>query len=267
MAPDKTTNELLSLTLEVRRNQTSAEPLTAHERQQVILTLPDLLPGKVSYRASLEDRDVHVKARVWIEVLGDRSGEFELGFTYDSTTGRKKLTWAQQDAGPRLVQTLRTQMTDALKVAGWVEIRAGFWRHSSFMEVSASEPVREMASGLPDSIPSDLATQDEQIREPRANWRRPIAGAQAPGTVHPISVYGRSDGSAPAYIRREKARLITFVCVVCGTEVTEYRYHGFKPHYCSEACHQKASELQNEARVAKQREKRQRLAQQKQRNT
>lgn len=94
----------------------------------------------------------------------------------------------------------------------------------------------------------------EEGAKPRKNWNRPIAGPQQPGASHPVVVYGNS--SEQAYNRRSKAKPVTFTCVVCGNVKTEYRYPGFKPKYCSDACSNQAAEERNEQRVAQQREKR-----------
>jgi hypothetical protein len=90
---------------------------------------------------------------------------------------------------------------------------------------------------------------------PRNNWKRPIAGPQQPGASHQVTIYGNS--SEPAYRRRSEAKPVTFTCVVCGQEQTEYRYPGFKPKYCSGACSNQAAEERNKRRIAQQREKRQ----------
>jgi hypothetical protein len=94
----------------------------------------------------------------------------------------------------------------------------------------------------------------EEEAKPRNNWNRPIAGPQQPGTSHLVGVYGNS--SQQAYSRRSEAKPVTFMCVVCGTTKTEYRYPGFKPRYCSDTCSNQAAEERNEQRVAQQREKR-----------
>ena len=89
----------------------------------------------------------------------------------------------------------------------------------------------------------------------RSNWQRPIAGAQRPGATKTVAVYGNS--REPAYQRRSEAKPVTFTCIVCGREVTEFRYVGFKPKYCGENCRGQAVEKREQERVRKQREKRQ----------
>lgn len=96
---------------------------------------------------------------------------------------------------------------------------------------------------------------EEEKKLPRNNWDRKIAGPQQPGAAKQVPVFGNS--SEPAYSRRSEARLITFCCVVCTKEQTEYRYPGFTPKYCGQGCANQAAAERNERRVAQQREKRQ----------
>ncbi len=77
-----------------------------------------------------------------------------------------------------------------------------------------------------------------------------------------ISVYGDKHASrtVPAYLRQVSTRPVTFTCEMCKQTVTQQRYPGPTPKYCSEVCAQNAVEARNEERVRKQREKRQMLA-------
>ncbi len=88
----------------------------------------------------------------------------------------------------------------------------------------------------------------------RSNWQRPIAGPQSPGTSKQVAVFGSSPNVA--YQRRSEGRPVTFTCILCGKEQTEYRYPGFLPKYCGDSCSQQAAEERNARRVAQQREKR-----------
>jgi len=88
----------------------------------------------------------------------------------------------------------------------------------------------------------------------RSNWQRPIAGPQRPGASKQVAIYGSSPNLA--YQRRAFARPVTFTCIICGQEKTEYRYPGFHPKYCGDACSAQAAEERNEKRVVQQREKR-----------
>lgn len=94
----------------------------------------------------------------------------------------------------------------------------------------------------------------EEGQKKRSNWERPIAGPQQPDASKEIAVYGSSP--TPAYKRSSYARPVTFTCIVCGEEKTEYRYPGFYPKYCGDSCSAQAAEKRNERRVAQQREKR-----------
>ncbi|HET8840784.1 MAG TPA: hypothetical protein VFN35_04920 [Ktedonobacteraceae bacterium] len=97
---------------------------------------------------------------------------------------------------------------------------------------------------------------EAEEEQKRSNWHRPLAGPQRPGAAKRVGVYGKSQEQA--YSRRSEAKPVTFSCVVCGQEKTEYRYPGFRPRYCSDACYSQAVEKRNQERVEKQREKRQR---------
>jgi hypothetical protein len=97
-------------------------------------------------------------------------------------------------------------------------------------------------------------TEGSNPKPPRRNWNRPLAGPQQPNASKHVAVYGMSDKQA--YSRRSTARPVTFVCVICQQETTQYRYPGFQPVYCSDACAGTAAEARNERRVEQQREKR-----------
>ncbi len=77
-----------------------------------------------------------------------------------------------------------------------------------------------------------------------------------------INVYGDKYASRtmPAYQRQVSTRPVTFQCIVCKQTVTQERFPGPTPKYCSDACAASALEARNEERVRKQREKRQTAA-------
>src|SRR5579884_3295891 len=70
-----------------------------------------------------------------------------------------------------------------------------------------------------------------------------------------IRVFGQSE--QPAYERTVAMREVTFTCIVCQQQVTQLRYPGPPPRYCSEDCRAKQASILNQERVRKQREKRQ----------
>jgi hypothetical protein len=74
-----------------------------------------------------------------------------------------------------------------------------------------------------------------------------------------IYVYGDkyANRTSPAYLRQVSTRPVTFQCTVCKQTVTQERFPGPTPKYCSEDCAASALQAKNEERVHKQREKRQ----------
>jgi len=86
-----------------------------------------------------------------------------------------------------------------------------------------------------------------------------------------VNVYGdkfaREKNPVPAYQRQLSTRPTTFTCIVCHQTVTQERYPGPAPKYCSDACKAEHEATRNEERVRKQREKRQALAAQKRAET
>jgi hypothetical protein len=74
-----------------------------------------------------------------------------------------------------------------------------------------------------------------------------------------IKVYGnkyaKEKNSIPAYERVLHTRAVTFTCQRCGTTVTEQRFPGPTPRYCSEVCAQEARREQTRWRVRRLRKK------------
>jgi|SRR2546421_3245845 len=48
-----------------------------------------------------------------------------------------------------------------------------------------------------------------------------------------------------AYQRTLHTRLITFTCAICGKEVTQHRFPGSTPRYCSEECQKEGFRIKN----------------------
>jgi hypothetical protein len=61
------------------------------------------------------------------------------------------------------------------------------------------------------------------------------------------------------YQRLMQTKPITFICDWCHQEVTQQRYPGPRPRYCSEQCKQEATREQTRARVQRLRAKRRRV--------
>lgn len=75
------------------------------------------------------------------------------------------------------------------------------------------------------------------------------------GIEKTIRVFGQAE--QPAYERTVVMREVTFTCIVCQKQVTQLRYPGPLPGYCSEHCRAERASILNQERVRKQREKRQ----------
>jgi LuxR family transcriptional regulator, maltose regulon positive regulatory protein len=78
---------------------------------------------------------------------------------------------------------------------------------------------------------------------------------QQPIQQQTIRVFGQAQ--QPAYERTVAMREVSFTCIVCQKQVTQLRYPGPSPRYCSEDCRAERANILNQERVRKQREKRQ----------
>jgi hypothetical protein len=76
---------------------------------------------------------------------------------------------------------------------------------------------------------------------------------------HVVEVVGSEEakerGQQPAYTRTVSTREITFTCMVCKQTVTQQRYPGHTPLYCSDGCKGERQQEQIRERVARHREK------------
>lgn len=76
---------------------------------------------------------------------------------------------------------------------------------------------------------------------------------------HTVQVVGnaeaRARGQQAAYSRQVFTRPITFTCIVCEQTVTQQRYPGHTPLYCSDACQEERVVARTRERVARHREK------------
>lgn len=76
---------------------------------------------------------------------------------------------------------------------------------------------------------------------------------------HTIQIVGNAEakrrGQPPAYSRTVSTRLVTFTCIVCEQTVTQQRYPGHTPLYCSDACKEERVAARTRERVARHREK------------
>lgn len=96
--------------------------------------------------------------------------------------------------------------------------------------------------------------------------RRKSLGPAQPEETHQearermVSVIGNKDAKArndqgPAYERKLVTRPITFKCSWCKRQVTQQRFPGREPEYCSEACREEGKREKTRARVQEHRRK------------
>ncbi len=76
-----------------------------------------------------------------------------------------------------------------------------------------------------------------------------------------VEVYGDQVAKAHAHPRVAYQRMIstcqvTFVCTICGKTVTQQRYPGRTPDYCSEICEEEGRRKKTRERVKKLRARR-----------
>jgi hypothetical protein len=85
-------------------------------------------------------------------------------------------------------------------------------------------------------------TMEEEVRHQVVD----VFGAQA--DVRPYD--------QPVYRRTIQTRAVTFTCQGCGRQVTQQRYPGPPPRYCSEWCRYRAQRAQTRERVRRLRARR-----------
>lgn len=177
-----------------------------------------------------------------------------------NTKIRRKLTPGQQERGLALAHLLRERLITALEAAGWQAAGQNaegrlLWRS---VEPATREPLPAQAPVEAPKRPA-LSTRS---RSPSKKTSAPVPAvkpaplvpttlprpAQEPMARKRIEVPVATRPRA-AYQRTISARSVTFTCRQCGTTVTEQRFPGPRPRYCSEACKQEAVRAGTLARV------------------
>jgi len=80
----------------------------------------------------------------------------------------------------------------------------------------------------------------------KANWWMSTGTPSQRGMAHP----------RVAYQRLISTRQVTFVCTICGKTVTQQRYPGRDPSYCSEMCEDEGRRKKTQERVKRLRTRR-----------
>lgn len=110
---------------------------------------------------------------------------------------------------------------------------------------------------LGDSHPQTITTRTlyaHFVQEQPALEHPPKTHEQIPREMMNVAVRGVN--GQVAYTRRVNMRAVTFTCTICGQTVTQLHYPSGHLKYCSDACRAVNVTEQQEARVARQRERR-----------
>jgi hypothetical protein len=83
-----------------------------------------------------------------------------------------------------------------------------------------------------------LRERAEAVRQPAAQRRRAEGARAQPNALGP-----------PVSPRTRQPRLVHFTCGWCGQTVSQQRYPGPRPRYCSDTCQRQATRQQTRARV------------------
>jgi len=224
-----------------------------------------------------------ILAYAWLETV--EAGQWPLGifediaYVLDCTSSRvaKQGTMSsrQKALGLEMTDLLRSHLVDVLLANGWstpYKTKAGrdiwVWYAEGHPRrtTQAPEPAtkaRELVlsehdlldiivAGFGAEVPGEAQADQDQVLELL------LAEPEKPRS-HVVNVIGGSEakerGQEPAYSREVFTREVTFTCIVCGDTVTQQRYPGHMPLYCSEGCREARVAEKTRERVAKHRER------------
>ncbi|HEX7736494.1 MAG TPA: hypothetical protein VF458_16715, partial [Ktedonobacteraceae bacterium] len=180
-----------------------------------------------------------------------------------------------QEARARALQPLlRERVEAALLAAGWeqrwkVPHGVDHWLYVGPTNTTAAEPAAsdqenqvEPETEAPDIILAGAGAEvpgDGQVEELEIDQ----ADQPEPRLSHVVYVIGSEEakgrGQQPAYSREVFTREVTFTCVVCKQTVTQQRYPGNPPLYCSDACKGERQRERTRERVAKHRKEKKKV--------
>lgn len=185
-----------------------------------------------------------------------------------NTNIRRKLTPGQDERGLALFWLLRERFIEALLAAGWQDTGQRYdgrpiWHYGgpATSEQQRTQP-REGMRATPQAksasvtrphlrnqeVPALSPTPPESQNAPAPQVLTSLDPNQAQPARKRIEVPLATKPRA-AYQRTISTRLVTFTCVKCGAVITEQRFPGPSPRYCSEACKQEAGQAATLARV------------------
>ena len=224
-----------------------------------------------------------ILAYAWLETV--EAGQWPLGifedtaYVLDCTSSRvaKQGTMSsrQKALGLEMTDLLRSYLVDVLLANSWstpYKTKAGrdiwVWYAEGHPRRTTQAPEPATKAGeavlsehdLPDVIiarvgavvPGEAQADQDHVLELM------LAEPEKPRS-HVVEVIGGSEakerGQQPAYSREVFTKLVTFTCIVCGDTVTQQRYPGHTPLYCSEGCREVRVAEKTRERVAKHRER------------
>lgn len=236
----------------------------------------------LSYQAEAVQGDV--KAQIILRHYGEPrySGGYLLYpfflRTHEDAPGR--MGYKQEARARALLALLEKRVEAALQAAGWVKrwktpLDADLWLYVGSTLQSAPAPATgecdlsdialagygaevagedqaregELADQAQDILP-DLALEDQVVPEQRQHHIVEVVGSEE----------AKVRGQQPAYRRLVFTRPVTFTCIVCGETVTQERYPGHKPLYCSEGCREDRQRERTRERVARHRQEKKKKA-------
>ena len=224
-------------------------------KPELIIQIPPLRPAGLYDSLQAQVRQGDMLAAINLRPYGNDTYVFEHYWDRTNRKIRRKLTPGQDERGLALLQVLRERLTSALEAAGWQNAGVNYegrqlWRYIgptiSAQPPAPAVPAQKPASSTPvahppQSIPLPLA--------PARPAKYPPALVEQPAPVSKqITVAGEKQ-PRKAYSRTLTTRLVTFTCQQCGKQVSQQRFPGPRPRYCTEACKQKALRAGTLARV------------------
>ncbi len=239
---------------------------------ELIVQIPPLVPGQRELQAQARRGDM-------LAVINIRSYGYDNLYILEQYWDRanrkirRKLTPGQDERGLALVQLLRERLSAALEAAGWQQAGVNFegrplWR---YVEPTTRE---QHPLPLPTEVPIQKPASSTTITQPPRNTHAPIPStrtvestaptltptpsqpAQAQPARKRVEVPAAAQPRA-AYQRTIHTRPVIFTCRECGATVSQQRFPGPQPRYCSETCKQKAMRAGALARVRRFRERKQ----------
>ena len=190
---------------------------------------------------------------------------YELVSHVETLSGRPPGS-TQAETGAKYARELRILVQARMNEAGWQQVDT----------THEGQPIYQYRPGPADDEPdlpdiafagdgADVPGEDQGSEAKLANQNQNDLLEFDQGNQpkqqrsHIVEVVGSAEakerGQQPAYSREVFTRPVTFTCIVCGETVTQQRYPGHTPLYCSDACKDERVAERTRERVARHREK------------